>query len=123
MTFSIKDRIKSFQYAFTGIYTLIKTQHNAWIHLVITIIVITLGIYLDLSKYDWCWLIVSMTIVWMAEAFNTSIEYLADHATQEQHELIKKTKDLAAGAVLISAIGATIIGIIIIGIPIYNKLF
>ena len=113
MTFTIKDRLKSFVYAFRGLQTLIRTQHNAWLHLAASIMVISSGIYYELSKFDWALLIFSMTLVWMAEAINTAIEFLADAVTDEFHPLIEKAKDVAAAAVLITAFSAVLIGLLV----------
>ncbi len=113
--FSFTGRIRSFKYAFVGIWTMLKSQQNAWIHAFATVTVILAGFVLGISPAEWCWLVLAIISVWMAEALNTAIEFLADVASPEFHPLVKKAKDVAAGAVLISAIGALIIGIIIIG--------
>ena len=112
-TFSIGDRILSFGFAIQGLITFFKTQHNAWIHLLATIVVITAGFILKVNHNEWCWLIVSIVLVFMAEMFNTSIEFLTDLVSPQFHPLAKKVKDVAAGAVLIAAIGAIAIGLII----------
>jgi len=113
--FSFTGRIRSFKYAFVGIWTMLKSQQNAWIHAFATVAVVLVGFVLGISPAEWCWLVLAIISVWMAEALNTAIEFLADVASPEFHPLVKKAKDVAAGAVLISAIGALIIGIIIIG--------
>ncbi|MEE4311044.1 MAG: diacylglycerol kinase family protein [candidate division KSB1 bacterium] len=113
--FSIHARIKSFQYAFNGIGILIRSQHNAWIHAAATIIVIVTGILVELTISEWRWIAFAIITVWIAEAFNTAIEFLADAAVKELHPLIEKAKDVAAAAVLIAAIGSVIIGILVIG--------
>jgi diacylglycerol kinase (ATP) len=113
--FSFTGRIRSFKYAFVGIWTMLKSQQNAWVHAFATVAVVTVGFVLGISSAEWCWLVLAIIAVWMAEALNTAIEFLADVASPEFHPLVKKAKDVAAGAVLISAIGAIIIGIIIIG--------
>jgi diacylglycerol kinase (ATP) len=113
--FSFTGRIRSFKYAFVGIWTMLKSQQNAWIHAFATVAVVLAGFVLGISPAEWCWLVLAIISVWMAEALNTAIEFLADVASPEFHPLVKKAKDVAAGAVLISAIGALIIGIIIIG--------
>jgi diacylglycerol kinase (ATP) len=113
--FSFTGRIRSFKYAFAGIWTMLKTQQNAWVHACATVAVVTVGFVLGISSAEWCWLVLAIIAVWMAEALNTAIEFLADVASPEFHPLVQKAKDVAAGAVLISALGAIIIGIIIIG--------
>ena len=113
--FSFTGRIRSFKYAFVGIWTMLKSQQNAWVHACATVAVVTVGFVLSISPAEWCWLVLAIIAAWMAEALNTAIEFLADVVSPEFHPLVKKAKDVAAGAVLISAIGAIIIGIIVIG--------
>jgi len=112
--FCFKARLKSFEYAGRGILVMLKTQHNAWIHAVMTAVVILTGVYLGFTKAEWCWCVLSIMAVWTAEALNTTFELLVDVAAPEFHPLAEKAKDVAAGAVLISAIGAVIIFVIII---------
>jgi len=112
--FTIKSRIKSFAYAFNGIKRLLLSQHNAWIHLVITVFVVVLGFVLQLSTVEWCLIVLAMMIVWTAEGVNTAIEFLSDAVSENHHPLIESAKDIAAGAVLISAIGAVVIGILVL---------
>lgn len=111
--FSIKERIKSFGFAFNGILLLIKSEHNFWIHLLAVIITTVAGFFFNLSGNEWTSLVLCFGIVLMAEAFNTSIEALADKVSPEIHPLIKKTKDIASGAVLIVSIMAVIIACIV----------
>jgi len=113
--FSLAKRLHSLRYALAGLRTLLLTQHNAWIHAVATLLVLAAGLWFGLSPYEWLWLVLAMTLVWTAEAFNTALELLADAVTREPHPLIGQAKDVAAGAVLISAIGAVIIGATIFG--------
>src|SRR2546426_8455124 len=108
-------RIRSFRCAFKGIGIMISSQHNAWIHAAATIIVIVVSFYLHLTKAEWCWIILAIISVWTAEALNTAFEFLTDVASPEFHPLAEKAKDVAAGAVLISAIGSVLIGIVIFG--------
>lgn len=111
--FSLKARFKSFYYAFRGITTLIRNEHNARIHLTATIFVISTGIYTHLSPSEWCIIVLLIGLVFMAEAFNSAIEYLADRISPDYHPLIKAAKDVAAGAVLFIALASAIIGLII----------
>lgn len=94
---------------------MLKSQQNAWIHAFATIVVVIAGFVLNISSGEWCLLVLAIMAVWMAEALNTAFEFLADVASPEFHPLVKKAKDVAAGAVLISAIGAIVIGIIVFG--------
>ena len=113
MIFSIKKRIKSFYFAFKGLGTLLKTQHNSWVHLLATVLVIVTGLVYSISNIEWVLIIISISMVWMAECLNTAIEFLADHSTSEYHVLIERAKDAAAAGVLVSAIGALAVGVTI----------
>jgi diacylglycerol kinase (ATP) len=105
----------SFTYAIKGIYLLLATQRNAWIHLAATILVIFGGFYFSISTTEWMAVIFSIGIVFAAEAFNTAIEQLVDLVSPEVNKSAGRIKDLAAGAVLFAAIAAAIAGIIIFG--------
>ena len=94
---------------------MLKSQHNAWIHMCATVAVIVAGLYFGVSPSEWCWLVLAIMAVWTAEALNTAFEFLADAASPEFHPLVKNSKDVAAGAVLISAIGSVIIGLLVLG--------
>ena len=109
----IKKRIKSFGYALQGIWELIKSEPNARIHLTATIFVLFLGYWLEISKAEWCIILIVIALVWAAEAFNTVIEKLVDHLFTDYHDTARITKDISAGAVLICAIIALICGFII----------
>ena len=111
--FSISKRVKSFKYAFNGLRILIKEEHNAKIHLVAIIVVTIAGVYFEIAAMEWVTLVITMGIVLSMEIVNSSIEKLCDFVSPDKHELIKKVKDLAATAVLISALSAVIIGLII----------
>ena len=113
--FQFTGRIRSFTYAATGIWTMLKSQHNAWIHAVATVGVIAAGLFFRITPGEWCGLILALMAVWAAEALNTAFESLADAASPEYHPLVKQAKDVAAGAVLLSAIGAALIGLLILG--------
>ena len=111
--FIIEDRIKSFGFAFKGIQTFIKTQHNSWIHCVASILVLFLGYFLKVTINEWCMLIFSIAIVVISEMLNTAIEFICDFISPQIHPQIKKIKDIAAGAVLVAVFAAVIIGTII----------
>jgi len=111
--FKIRERIRSFDYAFRGIKFLIKSQHNARIHLLATILAILLGYYLRIKQAEWIFITIAIILVWITEAINTSLELLANLVSKEHDDLIGRAKDVAAGAVLISAIGSVIIGILV----------
>lgn len=111
--FSIAARLNSFRHAFAGLPVLLREQHNARIHLLATVGVIVLGALLDIVRSDWVLLLLTMALVWLAEALNSALEYLADAAVPEQHELVGKAKDVAAGGVLITAAVAVVVGLAI----------
>jgi diacylglycerol kinase (ATP) len=94
---------------------MLASQHNAWIHAAATIAVAAAGFYIHLSRAEWCWIILTIVSVWTAEALNTAFEFLTDVASPEFHPLAEKAKDVAAGAVLITAIGSVLIGIVVFG--------
>lgn len=94
---------------------MIRCQHNAWIHVIATLTVIGAGFFFRLSSGEWCWIVLALAIVWTAETLNTAFEFLADVASPEFHPLVRDAKDVAAGAVLITAIAALVIGAIIFG--------
>lgn len=112
-TFSFSGRIRSGTHAVHGIIEMLRSQHNAWVHAVATLCVIVAGGIFGISATQWCLLVLVVTIVWVAEGLNTAFEFLCDVASPEFHPLVKKSKDVAAGAVLLSAVGAIIIGLII----------
>ena len=117
--FTIMGRVRSFRHALLGLVFVLRSQHNAWLHALATALVLVLGGVLhwtgvkDFTPGEWCALAVAITVVWVAEAFNTGLEVLADATTSERHPVVKIAKDVAAGAVLVAAIGATIVGIIL----------
>jgi diacylglycerol kinase (ATP) len=112
---SLRARLRSLGHALDGLALLLRSQPNAWIHAVATVLVVALGSLLQVSAYEWLWLLLAMALVWMAEAFNTALERLADAVSHEQHPLIGQAKDLAAGAVLVAALAAAVIGMLILG--------
>lgn len=111
--FRMIDRIKSLGYAIEGIRTFFKTQHNAWIHLFAALIVLIAGILMNVNLNEWCWLVVSIGLVFITEMINTAVEFLIDLVSPQIHPLAKKVKDVSAAAVLIAAITSFIIGLII----------
>ena len=111
--FSIKKRVQSFKHALNGFRILFCEESNSWIHLLITFCVLVAGFVFTISATEWIIVIFCVGLVFALELINTSIENMADFISQEYHNSIKKTKDLAAGAVLVSAISAAIIGLII----------
>ena len=101
------------RHAIAGILRMIRCQHNAWIHALATVVTLAAAFLLRISAADWCWIILAISIVWTAEALNTAFEFLADAASPEFHPLVRDAKDVAAGAVLFTAVAAGVIGAIV----------
>jgi diacylglycerol kinase (ATP) len=108
-------RIRSIRHAIAGIRVMIASQQNAWIHAAATLIVVAVSWSFGLTKAEWCWIILAIISVWTAEALNTAFEFLTDVASPEFHPVAAKAKDVAAGAVLITALGSILIGLLILG--------
>ena len=110
--FSLSARVRSFRFAFAGVGFMLRTQHNAWVHLAATLAVCAAGVLLQVSAEDWRWLLVAVAIVWVAEAMNTAFEHLCDVVSPDFHVSVQRSKDVAAGAVLICAAGAAGLGLL-----------
>jgi diacylglycerol kinase (ATP) len=119
----IISRIASFRHAFRGLWYVLRTQKNTWVHTVATIFVVMLGWWLVLPARDWAMLAVSISIVWMAEVLNTSIEAVVDLASPVHHPLAKVGKDVGAAAVLVAAGTAVLVGLLILGPPLWARVF
>ena len=111
--FSIRKRVRSFGYAFDGIATLLRDEHNSRIHLFAMACVVVLGLLLGLSPTEWCIVALCCGGVLMAEAMNSAVEAIADLVSPDFHPLIKKAKDVGAAGVLMMAIAAAAAGLII----------
>jgi diacylglycerol kinase (ATP) len=96
-------RVRSFGYAFQGIWLMIRTQPHPQLHALATIAVLIAGIVLHLRRWEWVAILLCIGLVWVAEALNSALEFLADEVSLEKRELIGKAKDVAAGGVLIAA--------------------
>lgn len=103
----------NFVYAARGIFFLIKTERNATFYLIVMAFLGFFGWRYQLRLSEWIALILAMSLVWMAEALNTAIELLADEISEEKRDRLGKAKDVAAGGVLLAAMGAAIVGVII----------
>lgn len=117
------SRIKSFHYAFSGWWYVLCTQHNAWIHALISLVVFSLGFWLQISRQEWAIILLTVMAVWMAEFMNTALEAVVDMASPNFHPLAKVAKDVAAAGVLVGAAGAVLIGLLILGPPLWARLF
>jgi len=111
--FSVRKRARSFKYAFEGIKDFIRQEHNAWIHCFALVCVVVAGIVLGINRMEWVAIAIVSGNVLAAEAINTALEKLADYVCPEKHPAIKRTKDIAAAAVMITALVSVIVGLII----------
>lgn len=111
--FSLIKRAKSFAHAGRGVWLFLKTTHNAWVHIFVFAWVIVLGFYCKITSSEWVMLTFAGGFVLVSEAFNTAFEIDIDLTSPNYHPYAKDTKDVAAGAVLISAITAAVVGIIV----------
>ncbi|MEP6894629.1 MAG: diacylglycerol kinase family protein [Chloroflexota bacterium] len=118
----ITSRIASFRHAFHGWAYVLKTQHNAWIHSAVAIVVVVLGIWLGLPPRDWAVLVLTIAMVFTAEFINTAIEAVVDLASPQKHPLAEVGKDVGAAAVLVAALSAILIGLLILGPPLWVKI-
>jgi len=110
----VMGRLKSIRCAAAGVGHLIRSQQNARVHLAASAAVIGVGVAMRLSAGEWCWMLVAMGAVWVAEALNTAVELVADAVHPARHPLIGRAKDVAAGGVLLAAGMAVAIGIAVI---------
>ena len=109
-SFSLAARFRSFAFAVEGLWEMVRNEHNARIHLAVTIAVIFLSVLLDLRYTDWRWIIACVCWVWFAEAVNTALEHLCDVVSPGRNDAVRLSKDVAAGAVLVSSCMAVIVG-------------
>ena len=105
--------LAGFEYAFSGLWYALRTQRNARVHVGIATLVIIAGIVLRISAVEFAILFITISSVFTAEMFNTVFELCVDLASPTYHPLAKIAKDVAAGAVLLSAIFAVVIGLFI----------
>lgn len=113
--FSLIKRAKSFAHAGRGLWIFLKTTHNAWVHLLVLAVAVALGLYFRITHVEWLLLATVAGFVLAAEAFNTAIEIDINLTSPDFHPYARDTKDVAAGAVLISSVTAMIVGIGIFG--------
>ena len=118
----IQSRIRSFGYAFRGFWYVLRTQRNAWIDAVIATLVFFLSLWLRLDARDWAIIVLTTAMVFTAEFLNTAIEAVVDLASPQKHPLAKVGKDVGAAAVLIAALAAVLVGLLILGPPLWARL-
>lgn len=118
----LSERVRSFGHAFSGWGYVLRTQRNAWVHALISTAVFVVGLWVGLDRRDWAILLLAVVVVWMGEFINTALEAVVDLASPDMHPLAKVGKDVGAAAVLIAAIVAVLIGLLILGPPLWVKL-
>ena len=118
----ILSRIAAFGHALRGWMYVLKTQHNAWVHSLAATMVTLLSFWLQIPPRDWAVLVLTIAMVFTAEFINTSIEAVVDLASPQKHPLAKVGKDVGAGAVLIAALAGVLIGLLILGPPLWARL-
>jgi diacylglycerol kinase len=118
----ILSRLRAFGHAFRGWWYVLRTQRNAWIHAVITTLVVSLAFWLRLPAGDFAILILTIALVWTAEFINTALEAVVDLASPGHHPLAKAGKDVGAAAVLIAALTSVVVGLLILGPPLWIRL-
>jgi diacylglycerol kinase (ATP) len=118
----IVSRAHAFRHAFRGWWYVIRTQRNAWLHAVVTTLVILVAFWLHLQMRDWAVLIVTIALVWTAEFINSALEAVVDLASPQNHPLAKVGKDVGAAAVLIAALTSVLVGLLILGPPLIEKI-
>ena len=120
--FSLSERLGSFRFAFAGLIDVLRTEHSAWIHFAITVLVLFFSWWLELDGLRWCLIIFAIMSVWVSESFNTVFEILANMVSPSYSASARRAKDIAAAAVLISSLTAAIVGGIILGAPLWQRL-
>jgi len=122
MLYFFTSRVQSFKYAASGWLFVIRTQRNAWIHAIASIAVMILAAWLRLDARDWAVLILTIGTVWTAEFINTALEAVVDLSTPGHHPLARVGKDVGAAAVLISSCSAVVIGLLVLGPPLWVRI-
>lgn len=115
VTLSVTKTLRSFRYAWHGIYLVVRYENNTRVHLLASVAAVGLGVLLGLSYLEWALVLMQIGLVWAAETFNTALEKLVDLVSPEYHPLAGKVKDIAAGAVLIVSLMSVVVGAIIFG--------
>jgi diacylglycerol kinase len=116
------SRAHSFEHAFNGWRYVLRTQRNAWIHAAISLVVLLVALWLHLPLRDWAVLFLTIALVWTVEFINTAMEAVVDLASPQQHPLAKVGKDVGAAAVMLAALASILVGLLILGPPLWEKL-
>jgi diacylglycerol kinase len=112
----------SFRNAVAGLWYALRTQRNARIHLIFTVLVSVVGFWLGLNLEQWCLIILSIGMVWMAELSNTVLENVVDLLSPEYHILAKTAKDVKASVVVVASLTAVLIGLLVLGPKLLHQL-
>jgi len=112
----------SFRWAFAGLWYVLRTQRNARIHLLAAIAVIAMGFWLHLDVLRWSVLVLTIALVFFAEMVNTVAEAVVDLVTDEYHPIARTAKDVSAGAVLVTAMASVVVGLLVLGPPLLDRL-
>jgi diacylglycerol kinase len=118
----LRGRFASFKPAFDGWAHVWAWEPNSWIHAAITLVVIFLGFWLGISRTDWLAIVLAAGIVWLAEFFNSALEAIVDLASPRRHKLARVAKDVSAGAVVIAALTALVVGLLVFWPPLSARL-
>jgi diacylglycerol kinase len=117
-----RSRLRSFRYAFSGLRYVLRTQGNAWLHALATACVLGLAAWLGLARTEWALLVLAIGLVWSAEFVNTALEAAVDLASPDLHPVARIGKDVGAAAVLVASAAAAVIGLLILGPPLLDRL-
>lgn len=117
-----RNFLESFRFACSGLWYALRTQRNTRIHLTVAVAVVALGLWLDLSHIQWAVLTLTIGFVLVSEMLNTVAETLVDLTSPDYHRLAKVVKDVTAGAVLLTAIISVIVGLLVLGPPLWDRL-
>lgn len=118
----LSSRGRSFIHAFAGWWYVIHTQKNAWVHAIGTVLVLSIAAWLSLPAWQFAILILTICVVWTSEFINSALEAVVDLASPYKHPLAKVGKDVGAAAVLIAALSSILVGILLLGPPLLEKI-
>lgn len=118
----IRERINSFGPAFSGWGYVLRSQQNAWLHAVASVVVFGLSAWLGIGRLAWALIVIAVALVWAAEFLNTALEAVVDLASPDKHPLAKVGKDIGAAAVLIAALNAVGVGLLVLGPPLWARI-
>lgn len=111
----VRRRAASFGYAARGVWAALRTEVHLWFHAAATVVVVGLGLYLGLARWEWVAVSLAVGAVWCAELVNTAIEAVVNLVSPDYHPLAGRAKDVAAGAVLVVALAALVVGVLVFG--------